>query len=78
MLCCTHWNHVCARRGKPGQTVVLKHAEIMQHENLPGNQGQWRPPIKTMNSSLIYQGNLRSALATDTCECHQLHIATEL
>ena len=60
------WSVIKNMKGKAGQTVVLKHAEIMQHENLPGNQGQWRPPIKTMNSSKIYQGNLRSALATDT------------
>ena len=92
-------------KGKAGQTVVMKHAEIMQvqhlllaarclllapcslllvslllasllllvssvganpqvatrtqHENLPGNQGAWRPTIAKMNNSLIYQGNLR-------------------
>jgi alpha-L-rhamnosidase len=60
------WSVIKNMKGKAGQTVMLKHAEIMQHENLPGNQGTWRKPIAKMNSSLIYQGNLRSALATDT------------
>ena len=60
------WSVLKGIKGKAGQTVVMKHAEIMQHENLPGNQGAWRPTITKMNSSMIYQGNLRSALATDT------------
>ena len=53
-------------KGKAGTKVVLKHAEVMQHEHLPGVQGFGKPVIKKMNSSMIYQGNLRTALATDT------------
>lgn len=40
--------------GPKGATVVLKHAEVLMH-----------PPYGPANGS-VYQGNLRTALATDT------------
>ena len=60
------WSVIKNMKGKAGTRVVLKHAEVMQHEHLPGVQGFGKPVIKKMNSSMIYQGNLRTALATDT------------
>ena len=41
-----------------GQSVVLRHAEVMQHALLPD--------LKTVDPTMIYVGNLRSAKATDT------------
>ena len=38
--------------------VVLRHAEVMQHALLPD--------LKTVDPTMIYVGNLRSAKATDT------------
>jgi alpha-L-rhamnosidase len=40
-----------------GTNITLRHAEIMQHEHLPD--------LKTVDPSMIYTGNLRSAKATD-------------
>jgi alpha-L-rhamnosidase len=40
--------------GTAGQTVIMRHAEVLQH-----------PPYGPADGS-IYQGNLRTALATDT------------
>ena len=45
-----------------GTTITLKHAEIMQHAGLP-DLGNKADPTK------IYQGNLRSAQATDVYTC---------
>ena len=42
-----------------GTTIVLHHAEILQHEHLPDLKGD-------INTSMPYYGNLRSAKATDT------------
>ena len=41
-----------------GQSIVLRHGEVMQHEHLPD--------LKTVDPTMIYTGNLRSAKATDT------------
>jgi alpha-L-rhamnosidase len=53
------WTSIKNMKGKAGDTVVLKHAEVMQHEHLPDLKGK-------INTSRIYTGNLRTALATDT------------
>ena len=42
-----------------GTTIVLRHAEILQHEHLPDLKGD-------INKTMIYVGNLRTAKATDT------------
>ena len=49
---------VCPRGG----TIVLRHAEIMQHAGLPDLKGHADP-------SMIYTGNLRTAKQSDTYVC---------
>ena len=44
---------------KKGDTITMKHAEILEHEFLPGVDAK-------DYEKMIYQGNLRSAKATDT------------
>ena len=53
------WTSIKNMKGKAGDTVVLRHAEVMQHEHLPDLKGK-------INTSRIYTGNLRSAKAADT------------
>ena len=48
-----------------GSTIVLRHAEILQHAALPDLHGHFDP-------SMIYTGNLRSAKATVLCTCRDL------
>jgi alpha-L-rhamnosidase len=45
--------------GDAGQRIVLRHAEVLQHEHLPDLKGD-------INKTMIYTGNLRTARATDT------------
>jgi len=44
-----------------GSTITLKHAEILQHAGIPG----W----PTVDPTMIYQANLRTAQATDRYTC---------
>lgn len=45
-----------------GHTLVLRHAEILQHDGLPDLRGHVDP-------KMIYVGNLRTAKQTDTYTC---------
>lgn len=45
-----------------GETLVLRHGEILQHRGLPDLKGHVDPKV-------IYTGNLRSAKATDVYTC---------
>ena len=50
-----------------GATVMLRHAEILEHAGLPlAKNGQGGPDF---NPKAIYTANLRSARATDTYTC---------
>ena len=55
----TRLNDLSAWPLKVGDTIVMKHAEILEHEYLPG--------VNASNyGKMIYQGNLRTAKQTDT------------
>jgi alpha-L-rhamnosidase len=55
----TRLNDLSAWPLEAGDTIVMKHAEILEHEYLPGvNASDY--------GKMIYQGNLRTAKQTDT------------
>jgi len=52
------WCEIHGMKGAAGTVVTLRHAEILQHEGLPG--------VSNPDPKKIYQDNLRTAKATDT------------